>query len=151
MTGQSTCPAAADGLIALFTAAAGGVLVTDGMGITDPEATEVIQVGFVATDDESFAEGACQSEGAGGNRDREQYDVHCAVIVLDADGDQRAARQRAFALLAMLRGALIATRAIAPGVINASITNWAYRADKTDAGPRAELRFDVNCDAYTEG
>jgi hypothetical protein len=152
MSGESTCPAASDALLDLIRNTT-GVLTTDGMGLTDSEAPEVVQVGYVDTDEDSFAEGNATWEGAGGNRDRDQYDIHCCIIVVNGEndaGNPRSARDRVFAILAQIR-ALLQTPGlqIAPGVINASVTSWSYRPDLIEGGARALLRFDINIDSYT--
>ena len=153
MSGESTAPAASDKLIQLIRNTT-GVLTTDGMGITDAEATEVIQIGYVDTDDDAFAEGTAVVEGLGGRSDRENYDLHCALIVINSEGesgDPQLARDRAFALLGQIRAMLIVTQpsTIAQGVMNVSVTSWSYRPDKVEAGARAMIRFDLNIDSYT--
>lgn len=156
MTGESTLPDAEDRILQLFSQAAGGVLVADGMGLTDSTVSEAITVGYTDNDDESSAEGGAAGEGAGGVRDRERYDVHCAIRVVNADaqaggtdGDPAAARRRAFDLLAALRAALIADQRLGGAVMRASLSDWQYRGNKTSGGARALIRFDVNCDGYT--
>src|SRR5207248_1780563 len=103
-------------LIAAFAAAPGlsGVEVRDGPQAPDTSADEAVYVGWAG--DETHAEDAWTSqetpEGLGGQPNRENYSVHCSVMVLNPDEDLPAARARALALRAAAGAALAADQTL---------------------------------------
>ena len=152
MSWASTCPAAITALLAALggSAALDGVLVTDGPGITDPDADEVVSVGFDPAG-EPGADAQVTREGAG-PRNREQYRVNCAVIVTSGDGDAAgvaAARQRAFGLLAACGDAISADPTLGRTVLGAWVSSWSLATAQGSDGTRAEVRFSVSIDAFT--
>jgi hypothetical protein len=127
-----------------------GVKVGDGATLTDPDAADVISVGYVGPDtDDMAADGAMTPEGPGGRQDRENYVIHCAAASLNGDDDQAAARARVLELLAAAGAAVTANRTLRGTVMSARVGTWSLRQDHTTSGAFARIRFDVNCDAYT--
>lgn len=154
MTWASTCPDAIAGLLAAFRAseALSGVLVTDGGGITDPDADAVVSVGFTGGDD-AAADATLASEGPAGDPSREQYPVRCAAGVSSGDeGDAglAAARARAFALLSACGATLAADRRLGGAVMSARLSSWSLEQSQTSGGAYVTLRFEVSIDAYTQ-
>lgn len=154
MTYASTCPAAITGLLAALGRSQGlaGVLVTRGGGITDPDADEVVSVGYGGVPDEAAAEGTLAQEGGAGDRDREQYAIRCAAAVVSGDAGEQAiaaATERAFALFAACGEAIVADGRLGGAVMNAYISSWSHDAGQVSGGVSAVIRFSVSCDAYT--
>jgi len=155
MTWASTCPAAITGLLAALgrSAALSGVKVADGRGITDPDADEVISVGFTGADGEAAADAALAAEGAGGDPSREQYAIRCAIGVTSGDeGDDgiAAARTRAFALLGAVGAAIVADRKLGGAVMSARVSSWSLGQAQVSGGVSVALRFEVSVDAYVQ-
>jgi hypothetical protein len=144
-----TAPAVMDGLTAAFrrvTPLDGEV--RDGNIPGDLAASEVIAVGFAGPDDDGAAE--AQETPAGlGARERETYDVHCAVAVAQGDNEVGPVRSRCFELLNDCRAQLLADPKLGGACMKARIASWVLREDLTVGGPVLTLRFDVHVDAFT--
>lgn len=156
MSWASTCPAAITGLLAALSRspALSGVKVTRGAGITDPDAAEVVSVGFSGSpDDESAADAQLAQEGPGGAPDREQYVIRCAIGVVSGDeGDDglTAAQERAFVLLGACGEAIRGDGKLGGAVMSAFISSWSLEGGQVSGGVRAAIRFGVSVDAYTK-
>jgi len=152
MAYASTFPAAVAGLTAAWRFAPGlaGVLVADMVSLTDSSTEEAVIAAYAGTDDDIAAEGTLAQEGYDGVRDRELYDIRCAIAVRRGGGDLAAARARAFVLLAVCGQALAADRKLGGAVMTAVITSWSLLTDLSlDEGALARIRFNVSIDAFT--
>jgi len=148
MSWASSGPAAMAALAATFKTIPLNGEVRDGPEVGDSAAWEVITVGYVGPDDDTAVE-ASSTPGGLGMREREQYTVNCAVAVVNGDEDIRAARQRAFDLLAQCGLRLAADPKLAGSVMKAEISSWSLREDMATGGAHARLRFGVGIDAFT--
>lgn len=157
MSWASTCPAAIAGLLVAFRRSAAlappDVLVTRGMGITDPDANAVVSVGFSGSPgDEGAAEAQLTGDGAGAVRDREQYAIRCAIGVTSGDEGEdgrTAAEERAFALLGACGDAISADRTLNRAVMSARIASWSLDGGQVSDGVLVVIRFSVAIDAFT--
>lgn len=156
MSWSSSCPGALAGLLAALrrSAALSGVLVTRGMGVTDPGALEVVSVGFSGSPgDVGAADAQLAQEGTGGDPSRERYTIRCAIGVASGDEDEAgitAAEERAFALLGACGEAIRADGTLGRAVMSAFISSWSLDSGQVSGGARADLRFEVSVDAYTQ-
>jgi hypothetical protein len=148
MTGF-TAPAVMSALAVAFARTDIDGEVYDGPGPGDSAAMEVISIGFTGPDDDSSAEASVVPAGLG-PREREGYDVNCAVAVASGDAGAAERRARAFGLLAQCRAQLLADPTLAGACMRARIASWALREDSPDSGSRALIRFAVNVDAFTQ-
>jgi hypothetical protein len=122
--------------------------VRDGAEPGDDSAREVIAVGFTNPDDDNAAE-AQASPGGLGPRDKEEYDIHCAVAVARGDKGVADTRTRAFGILGALRDLLVADQTLNATCMRARVSSWAMTEDATPGGPVVRLRFDVHVEAFT--
>lgn len=151
--GDSSAPAAISALVSMLKTSpeltGSGVLVLDGPEPFDGSAQSVIMVGAADDQDDTSAEHQLTEEGYAGVRDRESVDIRCLLAVRYGDGTFPVVRAAAYTLLGAVRRAIIADPRLGGAVMTASISGSTLRQDMTDAGPRAQLRFTVACDAYT--
>lgn len=156
MTWASTCPGAIAGLLAAFrrSLALSGVTVTRGMGITDSSTLEVVSVGFSGSPgDVGGADAQLQQEGTGGDPSRERYVIRCVISVASGDEGEAgiaAVEERAFALLGACGEAIGADVRLGGPVMSANVSSWSLDSGQVPGGVRADLRFEVSIDAYTQ-
>jgi hypothetical protein len=151
MAWSSTVPAALTAILGLFRSAdLGGAEVFDGPEVTGSSALEVVVVGWAGqASDTLAADGTVSAEGLAGSPDREQYEIRCAALVLDAAGDLAAARARAYQLAAQCGALVAANRTLSGLVLRAGVAAQSLRQDQVQGGARATVEFSVACDAYT--
>ena len=153
MSYASNCPAAITGLLQTFNGSVSltGVLITDGIPISDTSADEVVTVGYTSGDTDTAAEGSVTPEDYDGVRGREQYGIHCAVAVRNSDGDTAAARVRVFALFGACGQAIGADTRLGGAVMSAAISSWQLSAEHPAdvGGVLVVIQFDVSADAFT--
>lgn len=123
--------------------------VRDGPAPGDSSAVEVISIGFTGPDTDDSGSAEMTSGGLAGDRDREAYDVHCAISVSAGDPGIAPVRTRAFALLAACRAQLTGAPTLGGACMRARIGSWSMREDFTDGGVVVTLRFDVHVEAFT--
>lgn len=150
MSWRSRVPEVLDALVALWAATPelAGV-VRDGPIPVDSADLEVLSVGHDGDDDAAAVTGAVTPEGLGSRPDREQFTVACAIEVLNGAGDGRAARVRAFDLLAHASEALTGDRTLGGIVMRAHVQEMSFSQPQTESGAVARLVFTVACDAFT--
>ncbi|MEV8043565.1 hypothetical protein AB0P02_06890 [Streptomyces griseoluteus] len=129
-----------------------GVEVIDGPPVDDISNADFLAVGWSGGEDEAVA--IAQDFNAAGARTRdEEFTIACVLDVWSGDDNVAAARERAFALLAVVEAAL---RASGPNpeaptlngaVLWAHLTRASLRQYFTDQGVRAALGFAVSCHA----
>jgi hypothetical protein len=151
MAWGSTVPAAVDALVALLRTASGleGVKVFDGPGVTGSSQTEAVMVGVGANEDPTAVDGRQDREGLSTARDREQYEIRCALAVVNGSGDISAARRRAYELLGVVGGVLASDQRLGGAVLNAQLGSAAFTQDQTEQGAEAVISFTVDVDAFT--
>lgn len=151
MAYTSTVPAAVAALLTRLAASPdlAGVLIKDAGQLTDPDATEVLSVGYQGDAEDLAVDGQMRREGAAVTPDREQYDIRCAVVTANGDEDLGAARTRAFALLDAVGAVLAQDWRLGGTVMNAALTTWSLRLDAAQGGAYATIRFAISVDAYT--
>lgn len=151
MSWQSRVPAVLDALVALWagTPQLSGI-VQDGPIPVASASTEVLAVGADDGDDEGVStQGLVAAEGMGSRPDREQFTVTCLVAVMDGASDMKAARDRAFELVAAASEAVTQDRTLGGVVMRAHVRGLSLRQLQTDGGALARVLFGVACDAYT--
>lgn len=146
----STLPAVVDALLATWRAAlevaALDVDVFDGpLGATTPASNDVLVVGLEPPT--TSAEGTQEPHGMG-NRLTEHFVIHSRVSSLSGDVDMKPRRDRAYAILAVLNGALKANPTLG-GVCNRVFLGPELQLwqGQTPAGAVAEVSFDVSVQA----
>lgn len=151
--GDSAAPAAISALVSMLKTApeltGAGTLILDGPEPYDGSPQAVIMVAAASNEDDTSAEQQLTDEGYGGIRDRESTDIRCLLAVRYGDGGFAPVRNAAYTLLGAVRRAIIGDPTLGQVVMTSSISGASLRQDMTDAGPRAQLRFTVTCDAYT--
>lgn len=150
----SSVPAAIDGLVAAFKGwpdlGVSGVAVRDGPEITAAgTAMEAVAVGYTGGENEDVVTGAASPHGLGGQRDRESYAVMCMAQVRDSGGDIKAARARAYQLVAFMGQAVKADFTLRRAVLRASLGIGSLRQEQTAGGALATVLVPVNCEAFT--
>lgn len=151
MPWTSSLPGAMDALVVTFAEWPGldGVTVRDGPSTSQATVQEIVSVGYTGGEDEGDADSSLVAEGAGGERDREQITIRCAVAVLKSSDDIPGARRRAYELLSQAGAALASNRTLGGNVMRAMIASHSLAMDQTPKGAQAVVVFDVSCDAYT--
>lgn len=152
MAWMSTIPDAVDALVAAFRAAPGlsGVKVFDGPVVTASGQMEAVTVGDVGDqEDPTAVEGQNTREGLAATRDREQYTIRCAVLVLNGAGDASAARRRAYQLLGEIGEVLAADQRLGGAVMIAQLGSSTLSQDQDETGATATVAFNVEVDAFT--
>lgn len=151
MAWTSRLPAAMDVLVATFTEWPGlaEVTVRDGPSTSQATVQEIVSVGYTGSDDENDADSSLAAEGLGGERDREQLTIRCAVAVLKGSDDVPGARRRAYELLSQAGAALASNRTLDGNVMKSMIASHSLSMDQTPKGAQAVVVFEVSCDAYT--
>jgi len=151
--GDSAAPAAIAALVLMLKTSvelAGlGVLILDGPEAVSGDATSVVMVAAADDQDDTSTVHTMTDEGYAGIRDRENTDIQCKIAVRYGDGSFSTVRPAAYAVFAAVRRAIITDPTLGKTVMNASTSGATLTQDMTDAGPRAQLRFTVTCDAYT--
>jgi len=150
----STYPAAQAALLALCQA---GIdldgEVRDGPQVTNSAALEVIVIGYVTTADDTAADGSFGTGDMGQASVEETFTIHNALGVLSGSADPEAiaaGRARVFELHADVGALLAANRGLGGVVMQAEMGPWTLREDTESGGYRAELRFSVDCRAFTQ-
>lgn len=149
MSWGSSGPAVLAALVASFNTIVLDGEVRDGPAVADEAAREVLTVGYVGPDDDASAESSNVPGGLGGQRDEEEYDIHCAVALLSGDEDVPGTRARVFELLAECGRRLASDPRLGGTCMRARISAWSLREDMTDGGAWARIRFDVRVRAFT--
>lgn len=147
MATTSRVPAAILALHALVEAAMpDGVLVSDGPRTEDADSPEIVAIG---TNDGPEAASAAQRPAALGAQSREEtFDIFGTISVFGAT--TRAARERAYELLALLEDALRDTPTLTAGVQTvrvADLTGHSLNQRLTEQGPYVSVPFTVSCAA----
>lgn len=150
MSWQSRVPAVLDALAALWGSTPGLVgLVQDGPAPLESANLEVLSVGHDGGEDGTSTDGVIIPEGYGVRPDREQFTVTCLVAVVNAAGNGKTARDRAFALLGLAADALTVDRTLGGIVMEAHVDSMALNQLQDEGGALARLVFTVSCDGYT--
>jgi hypothetical protein len=149
MAWGSTVPAALDALVVLFQQELPGVTVFDGPDTSGSSQDEALLVGVGDSSDPTAVDGHSTREGLAVARDREQYAVRCALIVLNGSGDIAAARRRAYDLLGAVGGVLAADTRLGGTVMTAQIGTQTFSQQQTQQGAEAVIAFTVEIDAYS--
>lgn len=148
MNAPSSVPGAIDALVTTWTnALSPGVLVLDGPGTRDDAAQRIVFVGVEDPDVDGATQsvtGAQKWATTGYTRD-ETFDIHCTALAWNGEGDQKAARDNAFALLQTLVDTLLSDSTFgAPGVLYApGITSFGLTQNQDSQGAEAQLHFAV--------
>ena len=152
----SAIPAVVDALIATLTSA--GLEVLDGPGITDDPLPLSVHVGWGDPDSEQIEESASADQTwawLGHVQRDETVTVHCRIVAWSGDSDSGAmkrVRDSAFSAFAAI-GTAIQTDpslgASASGVLNVTDVGRIalYQVQDEEAGTRADIAFDVTCQA----
>lgn len=148
MSGGYTAPAVMTALVAKFRLITLDGEVRDADEPGDDSAREVIAVGFTNPDDDASSEAQITSGGLG-PRDREEYDIHCAVAVARGDPPVAAVRDRVFGILGACRALLVADQKVSDTCMRARVSSWALTEAQTTGGPVLRIRFDVHVEAFT--
>jgi hypothetical protein len=149
MSGGFTAPAVMDALATAFRRVSPlDGEVRDGNEPGDDSAREVIAIGFSNPDDDNASE-AQSTPGGLGPREKESYDIHCAVAAARGDGGLAADRARVFEILSACRDQLVADPTLAKTCMQARIASWSMTEADTTGGPVVRIRFDVHVEAFT--
>jgi len=146
----STLPAAIDALVATFTAMnLADVSVTDGPALTDVDTIGLLTVGYSAEGSDLAASAQTASEGLGGGRNRESYDVYCSASVLTGDEDQKVTRDKALSMYSSACEAVHADPTLGGVVMRATPGDFTLHQSATTRGRATTVQFAVSVDAYT--
>jgi len=151
MSTPSAVPAAIDALVALFAATLGAERVFDGPGARDTGEGSYVFVGVGDPDDDGYDDSASgdQSWAWLGHVQRDEtFSVHCCVIAWNGDGDQKAARDEAFAIVGKVTDALQADPTLGGVLLYApGVKSYGLRQIQDGSGAATKLPFDVECRA----
>jgi hypothetical protein len=147
--GTTAIPALIDALVAQAnTSLADNILVLDGFGVTADPAEQYLFIGVDDVDsmDQAFSASAAQ-EWAHANytaRDEEGY-VVCAAGAWNGDGDQKAARDDAFAIVNAMETALRANPSLGVSTLlwTSVGTRIALSQNQSESGASAVVVFNV--------
>lgn len=148
MSELSTIPAALDNLHAALQASQSlsGVLVTDGAPVAAME-PDMLIVGFTGQLGEAGVEGPVQEAGYTSS-DRETYDITCLASALRGDTDMKPVRDRAFALVRVVKDILAADPRLGGAVTRARVSVQALSLDQISEGATATVQFQIHCDGF---
>ena len=144
-----TVPAAIVALVGMLTDA--GLPAQDGPAVTDRAATEVVAVGWAGADDPVAVESYETPDGLAGQPLHERYTIRCTAMVANGSGDQVAARERAYELLAGVTVALAASPTINGTVGYAYLSGHTLEVQQDTSGAVAVVRFAVDVEAFSGG
>lgn len=150
MSWTSSVPAALSALISLFSEGV-GVRVIDGPFVVNSDDWQVLAVGCSSTDDDVAVDNTNSPAGWDTGRDREEYQVRCAVMVLAGDIDVSAARTRAYKLFGSAGDVLAANPTLGGVVLRASLGDSTLRQMMSDNGLIVSVTFSINISAFTQG
>ncbi|WP_265560927.1 hypothetical protein [Streptomyces hygroscopicus] len=147
----STTPAAIAGLVDVLRRDPDltATTVFDGPQATGWSGTEAITVGYTDEETSHSVDGSVIGEGLALSPTREQYTIQCAIWVLNGSADITAARERAYAVLAVVGGALTSDQTLGGAVAAARLAAVALQQEQTQQGAVASIFFGVEVDTYT--
>lgn len=151
MAWVSSVPVAMTNLLATLGAASdlSSVLVLDGPTVTSAPASEAVTVGFTTEGNPEAVSARVRPEGAATTPNRENFTINCAIHVIRGDGNVPLARARAYELLGVIGDAIAANNTLSRAVMNAGIGDHSLTQLQGGKGALIDLRFGVDCDAFT--
>jgi hypothetical protein len=150
MAFMSTVPAAINALVAVANGLGlVGTAVIDGPKVGNPNTQEALTIGFQDEQTETVVEVEYGSEGMAVAREREQYNVNCAAMVLRGSAKMPEARTRSYEILAAFGAGLLADHTLGGAVMSATIGSATLAEQQTPKGAIATVKFTVQIDAFT--
>jgi hypothetical protein len=155
--GVSTAPQAMRNLVDMIrqspdlaALALDSVIVKDMGDLTGSDAQAVITIGMLNPDEDTHAEAVNTPVDLSGDTQREKYTIHCGLAAVSGDeGDPAGVRDTAFALLAVVARVMVTDQTLRRAVMQSRVAGWTLRIDQTSGGPRAQMNFGIEVDAFT--
>lgn len=148
----SSVPGAMRNLVSILQAAPAlhDVAVLDGPTVTGDAISEAVTIGYDDGLTGSAVTSASEAEGISRARDQESYTINCAVeVLMGSSADLPAARERAYAILAVVGKILAVNQTLNRAVMIAQLGQHSLSQGQPPEGALARIIFGVDCEAFT--